>query len=628
MKNTYIIRHKGKTYISNNIMLNSYRDSIIQGVKVTDYLAFGSGTGMPSITNYSLFSFLGVKECKTIEYNADCQKGEYYVLKSIVLGADEFVGQTITEVGFCPSANQNLITHSILPQGVYKDNEPMEISAYFYFAYSNGLLEGDNPLVKALLGIMPLNFSMFSYGYCNYYSIADAQNITNKHPCQYAQNVLRLICANQSTKLKDLVLFYDDVPVMTVNAFYNKVNSTSYNYTFDNKGLITVENFADKKAASCVINGIVSVFGIQAVITGISSNIQSLPIDIKGQKIVVSKDRQYLVLIHDNEMQVYRDFNGKINYIGKAGLETHISYLDICAGRIIAVCNQKDTPLSVNNRRLYFFDISSGIRLTEKTFTNDLDMDIDGMSLEFAGANNMILYVLSGGLLIGKTFCYTDKNPVLTDNCSFEAPTAKFFGASYRRNTVFATNLNKDDMTGTVHKALLNGENNPLYSGIILNLKSISPEQMLYTGEAILTYSATTKTVAVYSYVNNSLKVFELNNLISDIDKVFLDCRYIFVTDINNTFYLYEIDYDLCELKLTISGANPMPSAEQVLIMNDLILFINQNSLISVPVTYSDVNIYSDQSAYLSSASIRFSNTLYGDATGYNSLAATISFTF
>lgn len=629
MKNTYIIRHKGKTYISHNIVLNSYREMTSLGFKVTDYIAFGNGTGTPTIGNYSLFSKLDARPAQVVEYNTDCQNGDYYVLRKIVLDTDEFVGQTITEIGFCGSTDGNLITHSILDTGVVKDNQPMEIMAFFSIPKLDGFLQGNNPLIKVFLGIDALDYGAFTYGNCDYYSIEDAESITERLPCIHKDNqALKLVCPNPITEQKNIVLFYNNQPVIVAQSSYSKVISTSYTYTTDNKGLVLIEDFAKKKVATIAIDGNPAVCSIQSKINALSSEKYTKVLRSENQKIFVSKDRQYLIIVQDNEMEVYKDFGASLSYLGKINLKTRISYLDVCAGRIAVVCNHMDTPLCANNRRLYFFDITGGLRVIEKTLGNDINCDIESLSLEYAGVNNMVLYYLSNGILTGQTFCYTNQNPILIDNYSVDVSGAQVLGTSYRRNTVFTTNLIKDDLSGTMHKALLDGENNSLYSGIILNLKSISPDQMYYNGEAITAYSKETKTVSVYSYISQTLGIFSLYDYVADIDKAFLDGRYIVITNADNAFFVFETDYDLCEIRLITSGIIPAPSPEQIFILNDLIVFKDGSTLTFSPIIYDDIYIYSDQSAYYSLANIRFANIQYGDQTGYDSFAIALSFIY
>lgn len=626
MKNTYIIKHQGKTYISHNIMLSNFREKINQGYKVTDYIAFGSGTGTPSVINYSLFSPISVKPAKIIEYNADWTKGDYYVLRKIVLDENEFVGQGITELGFCADLNGNLITHSMLPQKVYKGSEPMEITAYFYFPFSEVFVQGDNPLIKVFLGIEALDYDAFTYGYCDYHSIEDLQNITKRYPCIFPNhNTFRLICPHQQDA-KNIIIFYKGEPVIISSATYSKIQDAVLTCTFDDKARIEIVNFIKKEITSLKINDVMAHFSMHAKIKAVSAKTHTRCLHLDLSKIFVSKDRQFLLSVKNNEIEVFKDFLGTLKFIGKITLPARVSLLDMCAGKIAVVCNQSDTLLGHDKKRLYFFDVSNG-GIVEKTFQNDLECDIELMSLEYAGGKNMVLYYFSHGILKGQTFGYMDQSPILTDNCTIEAENTQFLGTSYRRNTLFATNYKKDDLNGTVHKALLNADANPLYSQIILTLKSISPDRMYYIGEAIVAFSDKDKKVAVYSYVSEKLDIFDLNKYVSNIDKVFLDTRYIIITDSANVFYLYEIDYDLCEISLITQGNAPF-LLEQAFVMNDIIVFRQGNVLEIAPVIYTDIEILSDQSAYQTDANIRFCNILQGSQTGYNSFSVLLTFSF
>jgi len=105
-----------------NIVLDSMYNRLCGGNSYFDYIHFGTGTGTPVASGTSLFTHLGTKigvneeQVKAIPNSSWKQK--------IVLAPEEYVGDTITEVGIAyGSSSSYLVTHAML-----KDSEGNPIS--------------------------------------------------------------------------------------------------------------------------------------------------------------------------------------------------------------------------------------------------------------------------------------------------------------------------------------------------------------------------------------------------------------------------------------------------------------------------------------------------------------------
>lgn len=105
-----------------NIILDQMWSRLCSGNTYFGYIQFGSGTGTPTPDRTSLFSYLGTRSAVTEEIIKALPVSSWK--RKIVLNPEEFVGQTITEVGIASShATDSLVTHAML-----KDAEGNPIS--------------------------------------------------------------------------------------------------------------------------------------------------------------------------------------------------------------------------------------------------------------------------------------------------------------------------------------------------------------------------------------------------------------------------------------------------------------------------------------------------------------------
>ncbi|HHW89406.1 MAG TPA: hypothetical protein GX745_00675 [Clostridiales bacterium] len=624
MKNTYIISHNGKTYIGHNIALLSYTPQIFLGGRVTDYIAFGKGSGTPALNRYSLFDSLGAKPAEIIDINTDSDKGLYYIVRKITLGADEYVGETITELGFCAAADSDLITHCVLPQGVLKLNEPMDIIAVFKVPEQDGLLSGDNPLIKILLGARELDLAKFSCGYCRYNTIQDALDIQDRYPCELTNpNFFKIDCPIEDDAQDDLIVFFDDVPVIKVDSRYHKPQPQPRYYTVDQNGLIPLDELGAIKLLTLSINSLLGFGVIQAKIDAVSPDFYTIKLRDQDQKLFVSKDRSFLLVIQDNQIIVYQNTLGALVYLGTLNFGGRVSSVDMCMNRLIVLLNRADTPLgAAGEKRLRFFQIING-KISQKDFTNDLDTDAEAISLEYAGGDNMVLYYIADGVLTGMTFSY--QNPTLSYNCSFDVNNAHFVKTSYRQDAVFATDF-EPNLDSSIHKTLLDGGMKSSLSGpTLLYIKSISPDTMFYSGELIISSNSQTKQAVVYSYITREIRLIKLEDFTDNIDQVFLDGQYFFITDQDESYKILKTDALTAQAQEIASGVLPCQNIDQVFVMCDTLVIKSSDTIYYARILYEQGFIYSDQFAYGDEAAVRFSDLLNVKDAGFNGCAAVMS---
>ncbi|HEY8423466.1 MAG TPA: hypothetical protein VIL23_01735 [Clostridia bacterium] len=618
--NLYVIKHNGKTYIGRNLITLKFLPNILQGKKSTEYIAFGKGRGTPAINRYSLFMPLGTKRAETTAINADCSKGGYYIVRKITLGADEFVGETITELGFC-AVDGELVTHCVLAEGVLKENEPMDIYAILRLPKADGLFPGDNPLVRILLGVEEFSASKLSYGYCNFRDIQDAYAIKDRYLCAMPNpSLFRMDCPLVKTDKTDIIIFYDDVPVLRADARCQISRSQLQSFTVGQNGVIPLEEIKNIKIASITKNSVSIFGGIQLTPDQVSSEFFRLNLASSDQKIFVSKDRGFLLAVSGNIITVYQDVLGSLQYLGDIVLEGRVSCLDVCMSRLAVVCNHADTPLGNAGRRLRFFQFANG-KIIEKEVTGDLDSDAQAISLEYAGGNNMVLYYLSGGVLTGLVFSYD--NPVLTYNCSFAVNKACFVKTSYRRNAVLVTDF-EHNLDSSYYKTLLGGGYNPFSGPSLLSLKSILPDQMHFSGEIIAALNSETKTASAYSFLSGNVRIARLNNYMQDIKYTFLDGQYIFITN-GSIYKILKIDSQDAEARELTSGQVPCGDIDQVFIMLDLLVIKSKDNLYLARVLSEKGFIYSDQFAYGEQVMVRLADVLTPAQSSYNACAVVLN---
>ena len=131
------------------------------------YISFGTGSGTLDVTRTSMFSQLALKSASVIDTVYDNPTS--YVTKEIRLEAEEYNGNTITEVGFQDSysVNRYLVTHAFLKDSegnqiaISKtDSDVVIIRGTFYVTFTHGGFgtygiyapESENLVVSCIFG--------------------------------------------------------------------------------------------------------------------------------------------------------------------------------------------------------------------------------------------------------------------------------------------------------------------------------------------------------------------------------------------------------------------------------------------------------------------------------------------
>lgn len=136
-----------REYTAHNIVLNSMWSRLVNFQTFFTYIHFGTGTGTfndPART--TLYNHLGTKSATT-EYQTRALPVSQWRRK-IVLNPEEYVGQTITEIGVAYGSNaSNLVTHAApkdaegnpISIGPKKDTEVITIYADMYFVLAENM---------------------------------------------------------------------------------------------------------------------------------------------------------------------------------------------------------------------------------------------------------------------------------------------------------------------------------------------------------------------------------------------------------------------------------------------------------------------------------------------------------
>ena len=104
---------KQKAY-AENIILDQLWTSYMGSLWFA-YIQYGTGTGTPSASRASLFTYLGGKSAATPTSTFDAALGVFSLRKQIQISETEAVGSTLTEVGIAyNNSSSNLLTHAML----------------------------------------------------------------------------------------------------------------------------------------------------------------------------------------------------------------------------------------------------------------------------------------------------------------------------------------------------------------------------------------------------------------------------------------------------------------------------------------------------------------------------------
>lgn len=252
LHNKYEVICGDKTYVAYNTMLKSVFDKIKVLEPYNSYFAFGTGTGAVDFENTTLGSYVATYENSTEQIQADCSKGDMFVIKSKLFGENEGNGLQFSELGITDSmaSNPTIYNHVVLTN----DNgevvtvtklagQEMVIRLTIYLDASNDgnarLIAGDNLLVKQILGENALTNKMLTFA-----------KGTNNQP---NVTIYRGVPKNSTTYENEKVTYYlaDSVGVgMKYNVNYGEGELREMVVLADGKPVIRYNCLAEREAIS------------------------------------------------------------------------------------------------------------------------------------------------------------------------------------------------------------------------------------------------------------------------------------------------------------------------------------------------------------------------------------------
>ena len=151
-----------REFIGYNIILDQMWTRLCGGSLYFRYIHFGIGTGTPTPEGTSLFNHLGTRQAVTEETIKALPVSSW--TRKIVLNPEEYVEETITEVGIAyDSSASNLVTHAMLKDSegnaisiTKSDTDVVTIYATVFITFTNTI-----PELK-LIG-MPNNNQLINY---------------------------------------------------------------------------------------------------------------------------------------------------------------------------------------------------------------------------------------------------------------------------------------------------------------------------------------------------------------------------------------------------------------------------------------------------------------------------------
>ena len=106
------VKQKANAY---NVICDQLWTKLFEKTNYFSYIQYGSGDGTPSVSDKSLFNYVGYELAGGAVAEIDYEKGVFSATRQIQLAAGTAVGVTITEVGIAHSAtSSSLCTHAML----------------------------------------------------------------------------------------------------------------------------------------------------------------------------------------------------------------------------------------------------------------------------------------------------------------------------------------------------------------------------------------------------------------------------------------------------------------------------------------------------------------------------------
>jgi hypothetical protein len=148
---------------------------------------------------------------------------------------------------------------------------------------------------------------------------------------------------------------------------------------------------------------------------------------------------------------------------------------------------------------------------------------------------------------------------------------------------------------------------------------------MFYSGELIISLNSQTKQAVAYSYITREIRLIKPEDFTDNIDQVFLDGQYFFITDQDESYKILKTDALTAQAQEIASGVLPCQNIDQVFVMCDTLVIKSSDTIYYARILCEDGFIYSDQFAYGDEAAVRFSDLLNVKDAGFNGCAAVMS---
>jgi len=205
-----------------NIILNSFFTKLVNRSSKLGYIHLGTGTGTPTVTRTSLFTFKVAREATTVQTRKAYPTS--YVRKSITLSPADCVDCLFTEVGFgSGTSSTTLVTHSMLQDAegnqiaIRKtDTDVLTVYATFFCTITADASEevvlpslANNAIIPAIIS------DSYSFG---------ELHLSGESPLQYSDDIWKSSMATRSFSITGDTTNYQWV-IKATRLNYNEGNS-------------------------------------------------------------------------------------------------------------------------------------------------------------------------------------------------------------------------------------------------------------------------------------------------------------------------------------------------------------------------------------------------------------------
>lgn len=586
-KNYFTLKAQDVYKICPNIVLNSYGERVAQKKKITHNIAIGSGSGELSADRTQLFNTVAVLEAEIVDLCADVIKGAY-ILRRTILPKGEYVGTTITEIGFADEDGV-LITHAILDSPITKGEEELEITGTFFAKYSYGILGGENSFVKCLLGERSLEGAQWSYVLTSYKKPADAQAVPleSRVPieCRYVPGKLIFDTPVTKDATKTYVILYLYNEPVIISRYYKLLVSVYAEHTLN-------EN------ATYLKSSVRSAGPMKDLATNYVSQYSGIRIDAYSQRevlqcektvpslsqIYISKDKQYLVAYDENSLQIFYFDNSRLIYLGEIRLNEIISKVLICYDNLFVLCNE------FSQGKLYRYKITPSSFSPEPFVYKDIyarAMDCGNLS-----GDTYVLFTLEGDRLIGRNFDTKTHTSPMEEYINVIVGNADYLGVCSMTNAVFCTKLGSAYTAATYHRSIDKQKPNTMGTTLLSFIVENKPDKIFVNNYGILALNTKEDKITIYSYTQGTLTNYNLRELFPTMEKYYTD-GYVFITTRGSNYKYYNIVYNTAGFSLKFESVMPF-LPDDVYFMSKALILKNGEKLYEAILSGSNQYLYNE----------------------------------